>query len=69
MSEQGRSRSRRRDEPTATDWVAWVRENLPDEDPRQAFNAAAMEYLRRPPRDRRIPTPDEVRDRLRRAAA
>jgi hypothetical protein len=30
MSEQGRSRSRRRDEPTATDWVAWVRENLPD---------------------------------------
>jgi len=47
------------------DFAAWVREHLPDEHPDCAQVAAELEYLKWPPRERRMPAAQEVVARLR----
>lgn len=66
-----REGSRRKRDQVATasaiDWQRWVEENLPDAEFGAALIAVQSEYLKRPHRQRRMPTADEVRSRLERA--
>jgi len=44
------------------DWLEWVRTNLPDEHP--CFASPAAQLLRRADLERKMPTAEQVRERL-----